>query len=786
MALVALVALLQNNVTAFTPNHHQTFGMISQQHKEVQSQRSASSWHPLYVATAEDRARAAMEEEDEQPVLTKQTNLMDVGGRPFPLSMVVGQEAIKESLLLASVNNRMGGVVISGRRGTAKSIMARALHQLLPPIEVLKDSPFNIDPEGEFGLDDFLKAELLNEGAVPLSERETEIIKAPFVQVPLNVMEDRLLGSADLEESVKSGKTVFAPGLLAKAHRGVLYVDDINLLDDETANILLNIVNDGYVNVEREGISVRYPCRPLLIATFNPEEAELRDHLLDRIAISLSADAQVLEIAQRVDAVDAVIDFSPSEGGAASEEGKEALKVAIANESDLATSIIFAREYIKDLDIAPSQMLYLCEEAIRAGCQGHRAEIFATEVAKASAALNGRQINGDDLKTAVKLAIFPRGTFINTPMDEDDMMPPPPPPPPPPPMDEQQDQDKDEEDQEEEEDIEEPEDEEDDAPEDSPDVPEVPQEFMFDVDATPIDPDLIEFSQRERSGKGGGRGLIFSMDRGRYIKPMLPKGNVVRLSVDATLRAAAPYQKSRRARAVGTKYEERGVHIEKGDVRVKKMARKAGSLIIFLVDASGSMALNRMNAAKGAAVSLLAEAYQSRDQICLIPFQGEYADVLLPPTKSIAMARKRLETMPCGGGSPLAHALQTACLTGLNAQKSGDVGKVVVVAITDGRANVPLCVSMGEEFDPDNDENSKEGKPSRAYLKEEVLACAKKMGSLQGFNLLCIDTENKFISTGLAKEIANAAQGKYHQITKADGGAIASVTSNALSEIKAQ
>jgi len=777
MALVALVALLQNNVTAFTPNHHQTFGMI---------QRSASSWHPLYVATAEDRAKAAMEEEDEQPVLTKQVDLMDVGGRPFPLSMVVGQEAIKESLLLASVNNRMGGVVISGRRGTAKSIMARALHQLLPPIEVLKDSPFNIDPEGEFGLDDFLKADLLKEGAVPLSERETEIIKAPFVQVPLNVMEDRLLGSADLEESVKSGKTVFAPGLLAKAHRGVLYVDDINLLDDETANILLNIVNDGYVNVEREGISVRYPCRPLLIATFNPEEAELRDHLLDRIAISLSADAQVLEIKQRVDAVDAVIDFSPSEGGTASEEGKEALKVAIANEQDLATSIIFAREYIKELDIAPSQMLYLCEEAIRAGCQGHRAEIFATEVAKASAALNGRQINGDDLKTAVKLAIFPRGTFINTPMDEDDMMPPPPPPPPPPPMDEQQDQDKDEEDQEEEEDIEEPEDEEDDAPEDSPDVPEVPQEFMFDVDATPIDPDLIEFSQRERSGKGGGRGLIFSMDRGRYIKPMLPKGAVIRLSVDATLRAAAPYQKSRRARAVGTKFEGRGVHIEKGDVRVKKMARKAGSLIIFLVDASGSMALNRMNAAKGAAVSLLAEAYQSRDQICLIPFQGEYADVLLPPTKSIAMARKRLETMPCGGGSPLAHALQTACLTGLNAQKSGDVGKVVVVAITDGRANVPLCVSMGEEFDPDNDENSKEGKPSRAYLKEEVLACAKKMGSLQGFNLLCIDTENKFISTGLAKEIANAAQGKYHQITKADGGAIASVTANALSEIKAQ
>ena len=216
------------------------------------------------------------------------------------------------------------------------------------------------------------------------------------------------------------------------------------------------------------------------------------------------------------------------------------------------------------------------------------------------------------------------------------------------------------------------------------------------------------------------------------------------------------------------------------------MARKAGSLIIFVVDASGSMALNRMNAAKGAAVSLLTEAYQCRDQISLIPFQGEMSDVLLPPTKSITMARKRLEQMPCGGGSPLAHALQSAMLTGINAQKSGDIGKVVVVLISDGRANVPLCVSMGEEFDPDADEDSKDGKPSRGYLKDEVLALAKKLGSLNGFNLLCIDTENKFISTGLAKDIANAARGKYHQITKADGSAIASVTNRALNEIKAQ
>ena len=631
-------------------------------------------------------------------------------------------------------------------------------------------------------MDDFLKTDIAN-GGTPLSERETEIVEAPFVQIPLNVMEDRLIGSADLEESVKTGKTVFSPGLLAKAHRGVLYIDDLNLLDAETANILLNVVTDGFVIVEREGISVRYPCKPLMIATFNPEEAELRDHLLDRIAVALSADAQVLSIDERLEAVTSVLNFN-SGGAQFTEEAKVALEEAEEQEDNLKTAIVFAREFIKDLSLATSQVQYLCEEATRAGCQGHRAEIFAVEVAKASAALEGRQVNSEDLRLAVKLAIAPRGTFINTPMDEDEMMPPPPPPPPPPQnnMDEQDEEKEDEKDDEDEE-QEEPDEDQEDTPDQA--EPDIPQEFMFDIDSTPIDPDLIEFTARERSGKGGGRGLIFSQDRGRYIKPMLPKGKVTRLAVDATLRAAAVYQKNRRARSIGTKDEGRGVFIEQSDVRVKKMARKAGSLIIFVVDASGSMALNRMNAAKGAAMSLLTEAYQSRDQISLIPFQGEFADVLLPPTKSITMARQRLEAMPCGGGSPLAHALQTAMLTGINAQKTGDVGKVVVVCISDGRANVPMCVSMGEEFDPEADEDSKDGKPSRKFLKDEVLATAKKLGALNGFNLLCIDTENKFISTGIAKDIANAAMGKYHQIAKADGNAIAAVTSNALSEIKA-
>jgi len=630
-----------------------------------------------------------------------------------------------------------------------------------------------VDPTVCGEMDEFLRDRLEAQGK-KMEDLETEIVPCPFVQIPLNVMEDRLLGSVNVEQSVRQGKTVFEPGLLAKAHRGVLYVDDINLLDSEMANMLLTTLSEGWVNVQREGISVRYPCRPLLIATFNPEEADLRDHLLDRMSVALSADAVPLTMEQRIEAVGEVLDFSSPDRTAEDRQKVE------DDEDQLRTRIIFARETLNDLKLTYDQQLYLAEEASRAGCQGHRGEIFAAEIARASAALNDRSvIDADDLRLAVKLAILPRGTFIMDPDMQDEDMLPPPPPPPPPPQNQDQEEDQDTEDQPEDEEQDEQEEEK--EQEQEPEAPQVPQEFMFDAEGTPIDPDLLAFAKKEKNGKGGGRGLIFSQDRGRYIKPMLPRGKVTRLAVDATMRAAAPYQKPRRARALESgdpKKMGAKVHIETSDVRVKRMARKAGSLIIFVCDASGSMALNRMNAAKGAAMSLLTEAYQSRDKICIIPFQGDTAEVLLPPTKSIAMARRRLETMPCGGGSPLAHALNVAVRTGLNEQKSGDVGKVAVVCISDGRANVPLAYAT-DSGDPEERE-----KPDRKELKEEVLASARQLGSMSGFSLVVLDTENKFVSTGMAKEIASAANGKYHYIPKASEAAIANVASQALSDLK--
>ncbi len=636
-------------------------------------------------------------------------------------SALVGLDAARQALLLLAVDPGLGGAVIAAGVGTGKSTLARSFAQLLD--------------------------------------------QTIFVELPVSITEDRLLGGLDLEATLARGERVHRSGVLARAHGGLLYADSVNLLDDTAVNHLLAALDGGVVRVEREGLSVVEPARFALLATYDPGEGPPRRHLLDRVGLIVAPVAQSstparAEVVRRNLAGDHGrlttnhSEWSSVVGRQSSEfEEEDALLQAL---------VLAAREALPATQISDAQIGQLTQAALALGVEGHRADIFAVRAALAAAALPARdEVADEELERAVRLVLLPRATRApqSAEQPEQQSQPAPPPPEPQPPADEPQRDDDDDEQEE--------------QPPPPPEELTVEELILAALD-TDVPPDVLEtpFTVR-RSGRSGSRGST-SGTRGRHIRsvPGLPSQG--RLDVIATLRAAAPWQRVRRDEDRRMKDGASGspphpssliphpsvVYLKAEDLHIKKYRSKAGTLFCFVVDASGSMALHRMRQAKGAVNALLQQAYVHRDQVALLAFRGEQAELLLPPSQSVELAKRALDVLPTGGGTPLAAALLAAYQVSEQARSRG-IPRTTLVLITDGRPNVPL------RPDPAHDKQTR-----LETARQEVQTLSAKLRAA-GVGAVVIDTQRSYVSRGEAQQLAAWLGGRYVYLPQGRGEQIA-------------
>ncbi|MFN3385361.1 MAG: magnesium chelatase ATPase subunit D [Candidatus Thermochlorobacter sp.] len=583
---------------------------------------------------------------------------------------IVDMELAKRALLLLAVDPTLGGVAIPASVGSGKSTLARAFARILP--------------EG-----------------------------TPFVELPVNATEDRLLGGLDLEVALATGKRLIEKGLLAKAHGGVLYVDSLNLLDSAISAQLIDVMSRGVVIIEREGLSAVHPAEFMLVATFDPSDGDVRMGLLDRIGLIVPFSAQT-QAEIRAEVVRSV---------RAKELGRTARCEEVnQEETALRALILSAREDLRRVVIYDEQLEALSQAALELGVEGNRVDVFAAKAAMASAALNGEtEVGESDLKLATKLVLLPRATRMPEPQ-EDEPASAQPKQAPPSNKNESQDEQTGEQAQ---------------LP-----SPEEISEMLLETIETEL-PDVLQnlvFAE-QRKGKSGKRGVTENTQRGKYIRAVSGSLREGKLALVPTLMAAAPWQRTRQAAQART--AKKRLVIKKDDVRIKRFRDKAGTLFVFVVDSSGSMALNRMRQAKGAVASLLQNAYVHRDQVALIAFRGKTAEVLLPPSQSVERAKRELDVLPTGGGTPLAAALLTAWKT-IEQMRSKANLRATLALITDGRANTAL----------DQSQNDKE------KIQKEIDELALLIRSSH-INTIVIDTQMNFLTKGEAQKLAQKLDGKY-------------------------
>ncbi|MCS7079228.1 MAG: magnesium chelatase ATPase subunit D [Chloracidobacterium sp.] len=540
--------------------------------------------------------------------------------------------------------------------------------------------------------------------------------RPPFVVLPSNISEDRLFGGLDLEATLSGGKRRFAPGVLAQANGGYVFADNLNLLPTHVENALLTCLDTGRLQVEREGISVTSPADFALIAAFNPEDGGVRWHVLDRLGLIVAAPRRPdLETRQKV-----------IETVAAFERDAEALHALYADETATLRALLTeARACLTHVTLPDTTLRWLCERAAALGTVGQRAEYFATLAVKANAALEGRTVvNEDDCRTAEFFVLLPRATQ----RPEDETEPPPPPTPPPP-----------------------------DAADDETEPPAPPESLedlalVFDVEEAIIEADFNLFAKKVRLGRYGKRSERDNFQSGRYVRSVPGEPSRGRVAIEATLRQAAPHQPARRQKALaaGQPQAAARVLLTKDDVRLKRLRRRTGALIVFIVDASGSMAANRMGQAKGAVVELLRQSYVNRDKVALIGCYGEESRVLLAPTQSVEAAKRQLETLPTGGATPLNDALRRAHALIEEVRRTGTYAEALVVVIGDGRGNVPAR--------PPEPDAANLSQADHIRRETEDLA---RLYAAANIRMVVFDTQNRFVSRGEAKQLAELFGARY-------------------------
>ena len=622
---------------------------------------------------------------------------------PYPFSAIVGQEDLKLALLINAVSPEVGGVLVRGEKGTAKSTAVRALARLLPPIRVVAGCPFSCDPDspnpecpaGPHPVD------------TPAEERPVRL-----VELPVGASTDRLAGTLDIEKVLAEGKRAFEPGLLAAAHRGILYVDEVNLLSDHLVDLLLDVAAMGVNHVEREGVSVRHPSRFILVGTMNPEEGELRPQLLDRFGITVEV-AGSPDPAERTEVVRRRLYYEANPEDFADKWA--------SSDEDLVRSVVTARERLPDASVSEDVLFRISSLCAELGVDGLRGDLVTAKTARALAAWDSRrEVVLDDVRRAAPLALSHRrrrNPFETAGIDPEEL----------------------------ENALGDPEDEP--EPPDDPGGGDTPPRDGDGSAASPqssgqpsetkagagershaaseqFRPVRLEAPDRGNGGPLGRRSRVLG-GAGHPVGDREAGGNLRDVALAATVRTAA-------LRQGGGDNSQPGVAVRREDLRENVREGREGNLILFVVDASGSMAArSRMSAVKGAVLSLLTDAYQRRDKVGMISFRGEEARTLIPPTSSIELAAARLEELPTGGRTPLSAGLEMTAEVLRRERLKGKERRPLIVLLTDGRA------TSGSD-------------PLRAAAMLEKLGVAS----------VVVDTEEGYVRLGMAGKIAEAMGGR--------------------------